>query len=129
MSNRGLVFLCAVVTLIALIGAPLLRPAPVLAASGILSTETPLHDSPDPAAPVIALLTEGTIVSIDGPPVDGYYPVTTSGISGWMRGETLLVEKDTPASDAAEATDADLRVDETDVTAPVEAPTELDPAT
>src|SRR5215212_9903395 len=86
--------LCAIVALVALIGASLMPPGLVLAASGTLSMDTPLHDSPDPAALVIALLPEGTIVSIDGPPVDGFYPVTTGDLSGWMRGETLSVEKD-----------------------------------
>ena len=33
-------------------------------------------------------------MSIDGPPVDGFYPVTAGDLSGWMRGETLSVEKD-----------------------------------
>ena len=64
--------------------------------------ETPLHDSADPAAPVIVLLPEGTIVSIEGPPVDGFYPVTAGDQSGWMRGETVQVEKDLADSDAAE---------------------------
>jgi uncharacterized protein YraI len=43
---------------------------------------------------LIALLPEGTVVSIDGPPVDGFYPVTAGDLSGWMRGETLSLEKD-----------------------------------
>ena len=77
MSNRVAVCLCTVMALVALTGAPGFRPSPVLAASGTLTVETPLHDSPDPAAPVIALLAEGTIVSIDGPPVEGFYPVTS----------------------------------------------------
>jgi hypothetical protein len=123
------VWLCTFVALVALIGAPLLRSGAVLAASGTLSTETPLHDSPDPAAPVIALMAEGTLVSIEGPPVDGFYPVTTSDLSGWMRGETLQVEKDLAASDDAEAMAADPPLDETDETVPVEAPADLDLAT
>ena len=60
----------------------------------MLSMETPLQESPAPEAPLIALLPEGTVVSIDGPPVDGFYPVTAGDLSGWMRGETLSVEKD-----------------------------------
>jgi uncharacterized protein YraI len=67
---------------------------PSLAATGTLSMETPLQESPAHAAPLIALLPEGTVVSIDGPPVDGFYPVTAGDLSGWMRGETLSVEKD-----------------------------------
>ncbi len=77
-------------------GAHLLNPAPALAASGTLTMETPLHESPAPGAPLLALLPEGAVVSIDGPPVDGFYPVSVAanGLSGWMRGETLLLEKD-----------------------------------
>jgi uncharacterized protein YraI len=40
------------------------------------------------------LLSEGTEVTIDGPPVDGFYPVTANGQTGWMRGETLSLTKD-----------------------------------
>jgi uncharacterized protein YraI len=84
----------AVVALVALFGTTLSSPAPMLAATGMLSMETPLQESPTHEAPLIALLPEGTIVSIDGPPVDGFYPVTAGDLSGWMRGETLSVEKD-----------------------------------
>src|SRR5215208_3998208 len=98
MSRHVRVSLCAVVALITLTGAALMYPGPVLAASASLTTETPLCELPDPAAPVIALLAEGTVVTIDGPPVDGFYPVTTGDLSGWMRGETVQLEKDTPES-------------------------------
>ena len=52
---------------------PLVAPPPALAATGVLSMETPLHDAPDPGAAVIALLPEGTVVSIDGAPIDGFF--------------------------------------------------------
>ncbi len=94
MSRSISVCLRAVVALVALFGTSLSSPAPVLAATGMLNMETPLHESPAPGAPVIALLPEGTVVSIDGPPVDGFYPVTAGDLSGWMRGETLSLEKD-----------------------------------
>jgi uncharacterized protein YraI len=88
------VCLCAVLTVVGLTGARLVNPAPALAATGTLSIDTPLHGAPDHAAPVIALLPEGTVVSVDGPPIDGFYPVSTGDLTGWMRGETLLLEKD-----------------------------------
>ena len=94
MSRSISVCLRAVVALVALFGTSLSSPAPMLAATGMLSTETPLQESPTNGAPLIALLPEGTVVSIDGPPVDGFYPVTAGDLSGWMRGETLSVEKD-----------------------------------
>jgi len=86
LSNRVVVWLCTIMALGALSASPGLRPAPVLAASGTLTADTPLHDAPDPAAPVIALLTEGTVVTIDGPPIESFYPVTAGDLSGWMRG-------------------------------------------
>jgi uncharacterized protein YraI len=121
MSRSISVFLCAMVALAAFTGAPTFHPAAVLAASGTLSTEAPLHDSPDPAAPVIAVLRAGTRVSIDGPPGEGFYPVTAGDLAGWMRGQTLQLEKDTSARDAAEDMDGAPLVDETDQTISVEA--------
>jgi uncharacterized protein YraI len=94
MSRIVSVCLCAVVAFVATFGVSLLRPAPALAATGTLTMETPLQQAPDPSAPVIALMPEGTVVSIDGPPVDGFYPVTAGNVSGWMRGETMQLEKD-----------------------------------
>jgi uncharacterized protein YraI len=94
MSRSISVCLRAVVALVALFGTSLSGPGPALAATGMLNMETPLHESPGPGAPVISLLPEGTVVSIDGPPVDGFYPVTAGDLSGWMRGETLSLEKD-----------------------------------
>ncbi len=109
-------------------GAPIFHPSAVLAASGMVSVETPLHDSPDPAAPVIALLPEGTIISIGGPPVDGFYPVTAGDRSGWIRGESLHVEKDLAESDAGEEMAVDAPHDKTDETVPADSSPELDPA-
>jgi hypothetical protein len=129
MSRIVSVCLRVIVVLAALTGTPLFRPAPVLAASGTLSMETPLHDSPDPAAPVIALLAAGSTVSIDGPPVDGYYPVTASSASGWMHGETLQIEKDTPEGAVVEEMETDPLGDDTDETVPAETSPALDPAT
>jgi hypothetical protein len=104
--------------LVALSNAPIFRPAPVLAASATVSQETPLLDSADPAAPVIALLVDRNVVSLDGPPVDGFYPVTAGDRSGWIRGEAIQVEKDRAASDAAENNGVDAPLKETDETVP-----------
>jgi hypothetical protein len=113
------------IAFVAVSGTPVFHLAAVLAASATVSQETPLHDSPDPAAPVIALLPEGTIVSIDGPPVDGFYPVTTGDQSGWMRGETMQVEKDLAESDATESMAVEASLDANDQTVP---PTDPVPA-
>jgi hypothetical protein len=129
MSRVSFVSLCAIAALVAFISAALLPPVPVLAASGVLTMETSLLESPDVAAPVIALLSEGTAVAIDGPPVNGFYPVIAGNLSGWMPGDTLSIEKDTPESVAPEEMDADLLVvDDTGGTVATEDPAALDPA-
>src|SRR5215213_5271649 len=94
MSRFISVCLRAVVALVALLGTLVSNLDPAFAATGTLGLETPLQESPAPEAPLVALLPEGTVVSIDGPPVDGFYPVTAGDLSGWMRSETLSVEKD-----------------------------------
>jgi uncharacterized protein YraI len=100
MSRFISVCLRAVVALVALFGTLVSSPSATLAATGTLSMETPLQESPAHEAPLLALLPEGTVVSIDGPPVDGFYPVTAGDLSGWMRGETLSVEKDIVAGES-----------------------------
>jgi uncharacterized protein YraI len=135
MSRSISVCLRAVVALIALFGTSLSSPVPALAATGMLSMETPLQESPAHEAPLIALLPEGTVVSIDGPPVDGFYPVTAGDLSGWMRGETLSIEKDIVAEGGevrpppAES-DGLVPVEQTadGDAATVETPTTVDPA-
>ena len=77
---------------------------------------------------MIALLPEGTIVSIDGPPVDGFYPVTAGDRSGWMYGESVQVEKDLPDSDPAQEMAVDAPLGQTDETVPVDASADFDPA-
>jgi uncharacterized protein YraI len=96
MSRSVSVCLCAMLVFVAVSGVGLLVPTPVFAASGTVGMETPLHESPGHDAPVLALLPEGTVVSIDGPPIEGFYPVSTGELSGWMRGETLHLQKDIP---------------------------------
>lgn len=94
--------LCAIVALVSVVGATLIKPVPVLAANGILTMATPLQDAPDPAAAMILLLAPGAVISIDGPPVEGFYPVSVEGYTGWMRGETMTLTKDiAPEDDAA----------------------------
>src|SRR5690349_3869899 len=86
MSRTLSVCLCAMVTFVSVAGATLVEPVPVLAASGTLTMATPLQEAPDPSASMILLLASGAVISIDGPPVDGFYPVSAEGYTGWMRG-------------------------------------------
>jgi uncharacterized protein YraI len=119
MSRSVSVCLCAMLVFVAVSSARLLDPAPAFAASGTVSLETPLHASPDHGAPVLALLPEGTVVSIDGPPSDGFYPVSTGDLSGWMRGETLQLQKDIPY-EGAETEVAPTETEQPLETVPVE---------
>jgi uncharacterized protein YraI len=137
MSRSVSVCLCAVLAFVALAGVRLASPAPALAATGTLTMETPLHESPDPAAPLIALLPEGTVVSIDGPPVNGFYPVTAGDLTGWMRGETMELQKDLPPDEAAgtpepeDGSPSASAQQTADETAPIDAPSvepTLDPS-
>jgi uncharacterized protein YraI len=95
------VCLCTAVTFVSVTGGTLMQPVPVLAANGTLTMATPLQDAPDPAATMILLLEPGTVISIEGPPVDGFYPVSVEGYSGWMRGETMTLTKEVAPEDAA----------------------------
>jgi hypothetical protein len=128
-ARRVSVWVCAMIAFGAVSGAFVFHPAAVFAASGMVSVETPLHDSADPAAPVIALLPEGTIVSIDGPPVAGFYPVSAGDQSGWLRGEAVQVEKGTPALDSAEDMAGAPPVDETNEAMPLSEPVPADTLT
>ncbi|MCA9877429.1 MAG: hypothetical protein KC442_06600, partial [Thermomicrobiales bacterium] len=102
MSRMVSVCLCAIVAFVSVAGAALLGPVPVLAANGTLTMATPLQETPDPAATMIVLLAPGAVVTIEGPPVDGFYPVSAEGFTGWMRGETMTLTKDVPPeADAA----------------------------
>lgn len=102
--------LCAIVAFVSVAGAAVYTATSALAASGVLTIDTPLQDAPDPGAQMISLLQPGTVVIIDGPPVDGFYPVSVNGVTGWMRGETMQLTKDLPPDDAAATpeTPADL---------------------
>ncbi len=119
MSRSVSVCLCAVLVFMAASSVRLLDPAPAFAASGTVSMETPLHESPGHDAAVLALLPEGTVVSIDGPPSDGFYPVSTGDLSGWMRGETLQLQKDIPY-EGADAEAAPTVTEQPIETVPVE---------
>lgn len=103
------VCLCAIVAFVSTTGMTLLQPSPAIAASGTLTVETPLHQDPYHDSPMVALLSPGAVVTIDGPPVDGFYPVTAGDLTGWMRGETMSVAKDVPVEVVASYPPADTQ--------------------
>jgi uncharacterized protein YraI len=107
MSRVGIACLCAVLALAALVTAPIVSPVPALAASGTLGVDAPLQEGPQDETAAITYLPAGSEVSIDGQPVDGFYPVTADGVAGWVRGDALLIQDDgyapAPASDEGAA--------------------------
>lgn len=87
------------------IGLSPLHPAPVLAVSATVSVDATLLDAPSPDAVPLATLPWGAAVSIDGDPIDGYYPVSSDGIAGWLPAEVLTISEEPPpeTTDAAAA--------------------------
>lgn len=102
-SRKSVACFWAIVAFIALMVLPALPAEPALAAAAALGEETPLQDAPLADAAVVTWLPAGTVVSIEGPPVDGYYPVTAWDLSGWVRGATLLFASDVAADSGAGA--------------------------
>lgn len=123
MSKCVAVSLGIVMLAVALMGAALMGPLRALAASGTLTVATPLHDAPTPDATVVTLLPEGAIVSIEGEAVDGFYPVTAEGLSGWLPGETLLI----PTDEVPDDTEAAMTGDQPVPAAPAETAPATDP--
>jgi hypothetical protein len=87
---------CAIVLLVGPIGVPVLQPAAVFAATATVSVDAALLDAASPDAAVLTTLPWGTAVSIDGEPIDGYYPVSVEGLSGWLPGDVLEIADDAP---------------------------------
>ncbi len=48
---------------------------------------------PESSAAPLVLVDPGTPATLDGAPVGDYYPVTVNGVSGWLPGELLAVDK------------------------------------
>ena len=79
MRKHVVVCLLVVVVLAALAGVSLLGPA--LAAPGTLLSDAPVLGAPNPEAASVGWLPAGSAVSVDGPPVDGFYPVTAEDVA------------------------------------------------
>ncbi|MCD6031713.1 MAG: hypothetical protein K0S78_3887 [Thermomicrobiales bacterium] len=93
MRKHVVVCLLVVVVLAALAGVSLLGPA--LAAPGTLLSDAPVLGAPNPEAASVGWLPAGSAVSVDGPPVDGFYPVTAEDVSGWLPAASLLLDQAT----------------------------------
>jgi murein DD-endopeptidase MepM/ murein hydrolase activator NlpD len=85
--------------------------APAAAMGGAATTaDANLRAGPSAEAAVILVLPQGTAVSIDGEPTNGFVPVTGNGVSGWLAAE--LLSGGTAPLAAAQAPDATVPVAE-----------------
>lgn len=91
MRKVAAVCLSVVVALGALAGLALLGPA--LAAPGTLLSDAPVLGEPNPEAAAVGWLPAGSAVSVDGPPVNGFYPVAAGEVSGWLPAASLLLDQ------------------------------------
>lgn len=91
MRKLAVVCLSIVGALGALAGVAMLGPA--LAAPGTLLSDAPVLGEPNPEAAAVGWLPAGSAVSVAGPPVDGFYPVTAGNVSGWLPAASLLLDQ------------------------------------
>src|SRR5918997_2800503 len=88
--------LLAVVTAVSGLGSALLPSADriALARDGQALGETLILAGPGGQHGILTVAPAGAVMSVDGDPVDGYYPVTYDGISGWTTIGLLQVAND-----------------------------------
>ena len=116
-----------VFVLCALVGMLVLAPREALAATATITADIELRDGPGADAVVIMPLPAGSVVTIDGPPANGSYPVTYNGTPGWVSGAVLDITKDALVLDPS-GSDAVEAAPSTDATTlPPAAPTVVPP--
>jgi murein DD-endopeptidase MepM/ murein hydrolase activator NlpD len=72
------------------VAVPVPDPAAPLPATGTATTvDANLRSGPSTDAPVILVLAQGTAVSVDGEPANGFVPVSADGVSGWLLADLL----------------------------------------
>src|SRR5215213_4972965 len=83
----------AVVTIVSGVGSALLPSADrvALARDGQALGDTLILAGPGGQYGILTVAPTGAVMSVDGDPVDGYYPVTYDGISGWATTGLLQV--------------------------------------
>ncbi len=98
MSRITVCVLCMFLSLVVM--AAIATPVTVRAAYIKLAYDASLQENPQDAAFSLTMLPAGVVVTTTGDPVDGYYPVTAGGKSGWVRGDALALD---PVADGAPA--------------------------
>src|SRR5215210_1960695 len=86
----------AIVTIVSGLGSALLPSGDriALARDGQAIGDTLILAGPGGQYGILTVAPAGTTMSVDGDPVDGYYPVTYDGISGWTATGLLQVTDD-----------------------------------
>src|SRR5512145_1306522 len=64
------------------------------AAEGMALGDTLILAGPGGQYGILTVAPAGAVLSVDGDPVDGYYPVTYEGVSGWTAVGMLEVAND-----------------------------------
>src|SRR5918993_917479 len=83
--RRLAIAVLAVVTVVSGLGSAFI-PSPdrvALARDGLALGDTLILAGPGGQYGILTVAPSGAVMSVDGDPVDGYYPVTYDGISGW----------------------------------------------
>jgi hypothetical protein len=90
--RRHAIALLALAMVVSAIGSAVIPSSSriALAAEGVALGETLILAGPGGQYGILTVAPAGAVMSVDGDPVDGYYPVTFEGISGWTA--TGLVE-------------------------------------
>src|SRR5215213_6189021 len=94
--HRIAIAFLAVVTVISGLGSVFLPSADrvALAQDGQALGDTLILAGPGGQYGILTVAPSGAVMSVDGDPVDGYYPVTYDGISGWTATGLLQVTDD-----------------------------------
>ena len=100
----GLAVLVGVLTLTGLGAAVLPAPRVALAAPGTASQDLTIFAGPGEEYDAMTYAPAGSALSVDGEAVNGFYPVTYDGVSGWAATWAVAADGAAPAPVAAPAT-------------------------
>lgn len=103
MPRLGAIFVCTLFAFATFATFSILNTPAVLAGPGILQTDASLQNEPGEGdgSYSVAWLPAGTEVWVTGDSSAGYYPVTVGVLTGWIRGEALVMEAQTVSESSA----------------------------
>lgn len=91
MPRLTLVLICALTAFTVNAAAPAVVPAQDLSGTLTLPYDASLQEAPSDDALSRGILPTGALVTMTGDPVDGYYPVSVDGATGWVRADALAL--------------------------------------